>query len=323
MNILSFANPFSPFMPPQASTVAGEVDLLYGFIFWLSVVFFFLVLGPAAWFVWKYRQKGDQVHPTPWITHNLPLELAWSVIPLILVVIIAVWGFWGYMSLNVTPANAEDVYVTGYKWGWRFEHRDGTKELGELHVPVGKTVKLIMTSMEDTNDKTPVIHSFFIPSMRVKQDLPPGRYTYLWFTPTVEGEHQVFCTEYCGDGHSQMLAKVIVMSPPDYKKWLDGDNLPEPTAQIGEALYKSKACVTCHSIDGTKLAGPTFKGLWGTQQPLVNAPPVLVDENYVRESILNPQAKIAEGYAPVMPAYQGLLKDKEVQALILYIQSLK
>jgi cytochrome c oxidase subunit II len=325
MNILLYANPFSPFMPPQASTVAGEVDTLYGFIFWLSVVFFILVLGPAAYFVWKYRQRGDEVRPTPWITHNLPLELAWSVIPLILVVIIAIWGFWGFMSLNVVPANASEVQVIGYKWGWRFEH-NGRKQLNELNVPVGRTVKLVMTSLEDAADNTPVIHSFFVPAFRVKQDIPPGRFTYLWFTPTEIGKHQVFCTEYCGDGHSAMLATVNVMSQADFDKWLKGDE-PLPAgmtlAQYGGQLYTKNNCNTCHSIDGTKLVGPTFKGLFGASQPLTTGASVPVDENFLRESILQPQAKVAEGFAPVMPSYQGLLSDRDVQALVEYIKTVK
>lgn len=310
-------------MPPQASNVAGEVDSLYGFIFWLSVVFFVLVLGPTFYFVWKYRQKGDEVKPTPWITHNLALELAWSIIPLLLVVVIAVWGFWGYMSLSIAPVNAEEIQVTGYKWGWRFEHRNGTKELGELHVPVGKTVKLIMSSIEEDPNNTPVIHSFFVPDFRVKQDLPPGRYTYLWFTPTVEGKHQVFCTEYCGDGHSRMLADLYVQSEQEFADWKKTGGLQEASVDVGAALYKSKGCVSCHTVDGSKLVGPSFKGIWGADQPLQAGPAVKVDENYVRESILQPNAKVAQGYPAVMPSYQGLLKDKEVESLILYIKSLK
>lgn len=313
-------------MPPQGSTIAGEVDNLYGFIFWLSVVFFFLVLGPAAYFVWKYRQKGDQVRPTPWITHHLPLELAWSVIPLLLVVGIAVWGFWSYMSLSVAPANAEEIQVVGYKWGWRFEHRNGKKQLNKLNIPIGKPVKLVLTSLEDDPNNTPVIHSFFVPDFRVKQDLPPGRYTHLWFKPTQVGEHQVFCTEYCGTGHSGMLATINVMTQADYDKWLkEGDALPAgmTLAQYGAQLYKDKNCNTCHTITGDKLVGPSFKGLWGINQPIQGGPAVLVDENYIRESILQPQAKIAEGYPPVMPSYQGLLSDNDVKALIEYIKSLK
>ncbi|HYE75420.1 MAG TPA: cytochrome c oxidase subunit II [Blastocatellia bacterium] len=321
MNILLQA---APFMPPQASTVAGEVDALYGFIFWLSVVFFILVIGPMVYFVWKYRQHGEEIRPVAWITHNLPLELAWSIIPLILVIIIAVWGFWSYMNLYVEPPNAEEIQVVGFKWGWKFEHRDGIKELGELHVEVNKPIKLVMTSMEDNENSTPVIHSFFVPDFRVKQDLPPGRYTTLWFTPTVLGEHQVYCTEYCGDSHSAMLAKLYVLTPEEMAKFRENGGLTgPPTAELGKDLYTKRGCATCHSVDGSRLVGPSFKGIWDSMQPLQGAPPVKVDENFLRESILNPNAKIAEGYPPVMNSYQGILRDPEIQALILYIKSLK
>lgn len=317
MNILL---QWAPFMPPSASHNAGNVDNLYGFIFWLSVVFFILVIGPGAWFVYKYRlKKGEEHKPTPRITHHLGLELTWSVIPLLLCIVIAVWGFWDFMALGVAPADTEDIFVTGYKWGWRFEHRDGTKELNELHLPEGKKVKLVMTA-ED------VIHSFFVPDFRVKQDLPPGRYTSLWFEPIGVGEHQVFCTEYCGDGHSGMLAKIIVMTKPDYEKWAKEGSGPEPgddMATFGKKLYAAKGCNTCHSVDGAALVGPTFKGIYAKPQPLVGGASVNVDEDFLRESILNPQAKIALGYNPVMPSYQGVLKEKEIQGLVEYIKSLK
>jgi cytochrome c oxidase subunit II len=319
MNIL-LQSLWSPFMPPPASTTAANVDGLYGFIFWLTMVLFVVVIGPAAYFIYKYRlKKGEEAKPTPRITHHLGLELTWSVIPTILLLIIAVWAFWDFMVLGVAPADAEEIYVTGYKWGWRMEHKDGTKELNELHIPEGKNVKLIMTS-ED------VIHSFFVPDFRVKSDLPPGRYTSIWFRPTGTGTHQVFCTEYCGDGHSAMLAKIFVMSKTDYEKWrTEGTPPPEGTSmeEYGKQLYASKACNTCHSVTGEKLTGPSFKGIYGAPQPLADGSSVPVDENYIKESILNPQAKIAQGYAPVMPSYQGVLKETEIQALIAYIKSLK
>lgn len=316
MNILL---QWSPFLPPASSVNAANVDNLYGFIFWLSVVLFILVIAPAAWFMYKYRLKpGEEAKPTPRITHHLGLELTWSVIPLILLLIIGVWSFWDFMALAIAPAEAEEIYVTGYKWGWRFEHQNGFKELNQLHIPMGKTVKLIMTS-ED------VIHSFFIPDFRVKHDLPPGRYTSLWFTPTdtQEGEHQVFCTEYCGDGHSGMLAKVYVWPKEKIQKLIDDGPPIPPTAEEGQKVYAQKNCNTCHSVDGSALTGPSFKGLWGTQQPLVDGTSVLVDENFVRESLVNPQAKVAKGFNPVMPSYQGLIAKSEMEALFAYLKSIK
>ncbi len=317
MNILL---QWAPFMPTAASHNAPNVDNLYGFIFWLSVVFFILVIGPGAWFVYKYRlKKGEEHQPTPRITHHLGLELTWSVIPLLLCVVIAVWGFWDFMALGVAPADTEDIFVTGYKWGWRFEHRDGTKELNELHLPEGKKVKLVMTG-ED------VIHSFFVPDFRVKADLPPGRYTSLWFEPIGVGEHQVFCTEYCGDGHSGMLAKIIVMPKDKYAEWLRVGTPLGPGETLedrGKKLYSDKGCLTCHSVDGSRLTGPSFKGIFGNPQPLADGASVNVDENFIRESILNPQAKVAQGYSPIMPSYQGSLKEMDLNALTAYIKSLK
>lgn len=329
MNIFLQSSVWSPFLPPQNATEAAAVDNLYGFIFWLSVVLFLLVVGPIFYFVFKYRVRaGQEAKPTPRITHHLGLELTWSVIPSILCLVIAVWGFWDFMNLGNAPADSEEIYVTGKKWVWQFEHKNGFKELNELHIPAGKTIKLILTS-ED------VIHSFFIPDFRVKHDLPPGRYTSVWFTPTDSGEakdkvtgiiadHQIFCTEYCGDGHSGMLAKLFVMEPKAYLKYLDeGDPKMVVTAEVGAALYKTKACITCHSVDGSKMTGPSWKGLWQGKQPLEGGSVATVDEEYIRESIVNPAAKIAQGYANQMPSYQGLLNKKEIAAITEYIKSLK
>lgn len=320
MNILLQSSLWSPFMPPANSVNSANVDNLYGFIFWLSVVLFILVIGPGFYFAWKYRvKKGEEAKPTPRITHHLGLELTWSVIPTILCLIIAVWGFWDFMALGVAPSDADEVYVTGYKWGWRFEHKNGFKELNELHIPLGKTVKLIMTS-ED------VIHSFFIPDFRVKHDLPPGRYTSIWFTPTdtEKSVHQVFCTEYCGEGHSGMLAKVFVWPQKEIDDFVVNGPIDfVVSAKSGEEVYKAKNCVTCHSADGSKLTGPSYKGIWGSKQPLSDGTSVDVDEEYIRESIVNPGAKIAQGYANQMPSYQGLLNKKEIAAITEYIKSLK
>jgi cytochrome c oxidase subunit II len=311
---------WSPFMPPANSVNSGNVDNLYGFIFWLSVILFILVIGPGFYFVWKYRVKqGEEAKPTPRITHHLGLELTWSIIPSILCLIIAVWGFWDFMALGVAPSDADEIYVTGTKWVWNFEHKDGTKEVNELHIPEGKTYKLIMTSQD-------VIHSFFIPDFRVKHDLPPGRYTSIWFTPIGTGTHQIYCTEYCGDGHSGMLAKLFVMPKKEFDQWqVAGPQPPEgkSMAEWGKELYNTKSCATCHSIDGSTMTGPSLKGIFGTPQPLADGTSVVADENYVKESVLNPQAKIVRGFNPVMPSYQGVLKQTEQTAIIEFIKSLK
>lgn len=309
-------SPLVPWMPSPESDFAQEIDWLYAFIFWISVFFFVLITVLTAWFAWKYR-RGETIKLTPRITHDLRLELTWSLIPAFLILIIAFWGFNTFIKGAVAPSDSYEVLVTGKQWLWQFEHPNGTVETGELHLPLGKSVKLVMSS-------TDVLHSFFIPDYRVKHDVVPGRYTSIWFEPKKVGGHQVFCTEYCGDSHSGMLANIYVMTPEDYKAWEKGITQVEPTAENGRKIYEKAGCATCHSIDGSRLVGPSFKGLWGTPQPIVGGSPIMPDENYLRESILEPQAKIVDGYqGQAMPAFKGVLNDSQVNAVIAYIKSLK
>jgi cytochrome c oxidase subunit II len=300
--------------PPQASTFAKDVDALYYFIHYLSIFFWVLIVAAIIYFAWRYK-RGHKEGVGP--SHNLPLELTWSIIPLILVIAMFLWGFKSFMYMSRAPGDAEQIQVTGKKWLWNFEYPNGQQAIGELHVEVDKPYRLIMTS-ED------VIHSFFIPSFRTKMDVVPGRYTTLWFEATMVGEQQVFCTEYCGDGHSDMLAKIVVHTPEDYAKWVEENQKEDtttPLPELGEKLYTSKACFTCHSTDGSTKVGPTFQGLFGkTEQTSAGA--VTVDEEYLRESILQPNEKVVQGYQPVMPTYQGQLSDREVSGLIEYIKTL-
>lgn len=305
-------------MPLQGSEYAKSVDLLYEFIFWLGVVFFIGIVGSMAYFVFKYKRVGEPRN-IPQFSHNFALEVTWSVIPLIIVIVIFFWGFDSYMSNRIAPNDSLEIKVYAKKWQWEFEYPDGTRTLGEFHVPKDKPVKLIMSSDD-------VIHSFFLPTMRQKMDVLPGRYTTLWFQPTVEGKHQVFCTEYCGDGHSEMMAELTVDSQDKYKEWIENGGLDKdtPLDQLGARLYKSRNCNTCHSIDGTRIQGPTFKGIWGRTERITGGTTVVVDENYVRESVMDPNAKVVEGYERgVMPTYKGLLKDREVNAIIEYMKTLK
>ncbi|WP_373047091.1 cytochrome c oxidase subunit II [Vulgatibacter sp.] len=301
--------------PPQASTFAQDVDALYYFIHYLSVFFWVGIVAAIVYFVWRYK-RGHREGVGP--SHNLPMELTWSIIPLILVIAVFLWGFKGFMGMSRAPSGAEQIQVTGKKWLWNFEYPNGQQAIGELHVEVNKPYKLIMTS-ED------VIHSFFVPSFRNKMDVVPGRITTFWFEPTMVGEQQVFCTEYCGDGHSDMLAKIVVHTPEDYAKWVEENQKEDtttPLPELGEKLYTSKACFTCHSTDGSVKVGPTFQGLFGKQEQLTTGQTVPVDEEYLRESILQPNAKVVQGYQPVMPTYQGQLSDREVSGLIEYIKTL-
>lgn len=286
------------------------------FLTWLSLFLFALIAGLAIYSAIRWRHKPGDV--TPHIAHNTPLEITWTIIPLFLVIMIFFWGFKGYLEASVPPSDAIEIQVTAQKWNWTFEYPDGNRAINELHIPVGKPVKFIMSSQD-------VIHDFFVPDMRVKHDILPNRYTEIWFTPTVAGKHHAECAEYCGKGHSDMAATIYVDSPKDYDKWLEtggvDPNMPLP--QMGALLYQTKGCATCHSLDGTRGTGPSWKGVYGSTQTLSDGSSVVADENYIRESILVPGAKVVKGYDNVMPVFQGLLRDREVNALVAYIKTLK
>ena len=306
------------FMPPANSTIAGEVDALFYFIYYTALVMFAIVIAGTAFFILKYRHKGKK-SLTSGIDHNFKLEVFWTVIPTILVFIVFAWGFKTYLKMNVAPRNALEIKATGQKWFWSFDYPNGANSVNELIVPVNKPVMLLLSSRD-------VIHSFFVPDFRVKMDALPNRYTTLWFKADQPGEHHLFCTEYCGTGHSAMLGKVKVVSEEEYNSWLsESANIPGGMTQVeyGADLYQKRACATCHSIDGRAGVAPSFKGRFGTVETLSNGESVTVDENYLRESILSPRAKVVAGYQPVMPTFQGILNDQQIDALIAYIKSLQ
>jgi len=307
-------------LPPQGSAFAGEVDNVYMGLFWLSVVLFLGIAFAAIYFAWRFRYKPGRV--TPHQTHNTTLEIAWSVGPLILCVGIFFWGLNGWMKYVVAPGEAMEVQVTAKQWLWTFEYPDGSRTVNELHVPVNKAVRFIMTS-ED------VLHDFFVPDMRVKHDIVPGRYTEVWFTPTVLGLHHVTCAEYCGKGHSDMTAKLVVDTPEDFQKFVETggtewEDYKTNPAAWGKLQWERKGCSTCHSIDGSRTAngGPSWKGIWGKMEKLNNGQTVLVDPDYVLESMMQPQAKIVAGFEPIMPTFQGLLRPHEIQGIMAFIKSL-
>ena len=307
------------YLPPAGSTIAGDVDALFYFIFYASLVFFAIVVMATVFFMYRYRRRGE-LQLTSGRDHNVKLEILWTVIPTILVIIVFVWGFKTFLKMHVVPNEAIEIKATGQKWFWTFDYPGGANTVNDLVVPVGKPVKLLLSSQD-------VIHSFFVPDFRVKMDVLPNRYTLTWFEATKTGEFQIFCTEYCGKGHSEMLGKVKVLSEVDYNAWLEKSSVAIPEGmsleQAGAELYSSKACITCHSIDGKPGVAPSFKGRFGTMQRMGDGSNVKIDENYLRESILNPQAKVAEGFAPVMPTFQGILKDRQIDALIAYIKSVQ
>lgn len=307
------------FMLPELKsplTGAGS-DAVMGFIHLVS----FIILGGITiamiYYTVKYRRKSEE-DETPLITHNNQIEIAWSVIPLILVLIVFGWGYNDYLNLRTVPDNAYEVQVTGFKWGWTFKYNTGAQVPGELHVPKGRPVKLVMKS-ED------VIHSFFVPDYRVKQDVLPNRYTTLWFQAEEAGESQVFCTEYCGTSHSDMLAKVIVHEPQDFENWLkqQGSGGGGTPVERGENLTAIQGCVTCHSTDGSTKIGPTFQGLFGSEKTFEDGTSTTADENYIRESILDPSAKIVQGFQNQMVSFEGRLSDDDISDIIEYIKTLE
>ena len=308
------------FLTQGGSTIAGEVDALFYFLVYASIVFFGIVVFGIIYFSIRYRSRlGETVTTTSPIADNIKLELLWSIIPTILVVIVFFWGFNLYLKMNVVPKDAIEIKVTGQKWFWTFDYPDGANTVNELVVPVNKPVKLLMSSRD-------VIHSFFVPDFRIKMDVLPNRYTIAWFEASRIGGHNLFCTEFCGKGHSEMIGRVRVISEREYAEWLEtsfqtGEGMtPE---EYGEQLFVSKACHTCHSTEGKAMVGPSLNGVFGKPVMLASGGEVTVDENYIRESLLEPQASIVAGFQPVMPTYQGIIKDGQIDALIAYIKSLK
>ncbi len=336
-------------LPVAATDVAQSWDTLYWFLVYTSAIFFVGICIAMAVFVIKYRK---QVHKKPKYIHgHTGLEVVWTIIPSILLFVMFGWGWSVYRDMTHAPSDSMEVRVIGKQWLWQFVYKNGTSTIGDLYVPVNKPVKLIMSS-ED------VLHAFFIPNFRVKSDVVPGMYTSVWFEAKMPGIHQVFCTEYCGTSHSGMLARVIVLTDVQWKDWLSGkkidvDSLPaDPTfpgfranrlgegltdeapakggqmslAEKGKALVAAKGCLACHTADGSKLVGPSYKGIYGSEVKVTEngkAITVKVDDNYIRESIENPTAKIVEGFPPSMPPYKGLVSEEELASIIEYIKSLK
>jgi cytochrome c oxidase subunit II len=303
----------TPLFPESASTMAPRVDALYFFLIGLAVFFSLLIAGLITYYALKFRRRspraiGAQSHG------NLTLELAWTVIPLMITMVIFVWGAGLYFAMSRPPDDALDIYVVGKQWMWKFQHLDGQREINELHVPAGRAIRLIATS-ED------VIHDWFVPAFRVKADVIPGRYVKIWFEATKPGRYHLFCAEYCGTKHSGMTGEVVVMKPRDYQLWLSGGETGGTLASAGERLFVDLACNTCHRPD-SQGRGPVLDGLIGRTVKLQSGESIVADEAYVRESILNPSAKITSGYQPIMPTFQGLVTEEQVLQIIEYVKSL-
>jgi len=265
-----------------------------------------------AIFSMKYRRRHGR-EATP-IEGSLILEISWSVIPLGIFMVIFLWGAVIFFDERTPPQDATEIYVVAKQWMWKLQHPEGQRELNELHVPVGRDIKLIMTSQD-------VIHSFYVPAFRIKQDVLPGRYTTMWFRATRPGTYHLFCAQYCGTQHSGMIGDVVVMEPAEYQTWLSGGVPAGSLAQTGQALFQQLGCSTCHRFD-VQGRGPNLTGVFGKLVSLEDGRTVVADENYVRESILVPAAKVVSGFKPVMPSFQGQVSEEQLDALIAYVKSL-
>jgi cytochrome c oxidase subunit 2 len=302
-----------PLFPEQASTVASRVDALYLFLIAISVFFSLLIAGLVVVFAVQFRRRSDDEQPRE-ILGSFALELTWTLVPLAIVMVVFFWSAQVYFNLQRVPPNAMEVYVVGKRWMWKAQHMTGQREINELHVPMGVPVKITLAS-ED------VIHSFYVPAFRVKKDAVPGRYQHLWFQATKPGTYHLFCAEYCGTKHSGMIGWVTVMEPAAFQTWLAGGPPSATPAVAGQKLFTDLGCVTCHRPD-TEGRGPRLDGLYGSTQALASGETVTVDETYIRESILNPAGKVAAGYQPIMPTFQGRVDEDGLLQLTAYIRSL-
>ncbi|WP_186646147.1 cytochrome c oxidase subunit II [Fluviispira vulneris] len=310
-------------LPQNASPMTSGQDALFYFIYSLSVFFFVLVVGFMIFFAWKYRKRKEG-ESTANIHGNTKLEIIWSVIPGLLFVAIFVWGFFDWIKLNVVPQGALEVKVTGRKWDWLFTDQKSGAETSDLIVPINTPVRLTMSSAD-------VIHGFYIPDFRINRDVLPNQYTVVWFKAEKEGQYPILCTQYCGTKHSQMVRYVKVVSEEEYNKaMIAAQGAGLTPVELGKKIFAGKgACASCHSVtpDKTRLVGPPLFGAYGENQTVNDKngkkETLKFDDNYIRESIVDPNVRVVVGYPPVMPSYQGQFNEKEMNALVEYIKSLK
>jgi len=308
-----------PLFPEQASTVAASVDHLYWFLIAISLFFGALIATLLLTFAIKFRRRsgGEVAEQPPPARHDprtFALEVAWSVIPLVIAMFVFVWGASLYFRISRPPDDAMNILVSGKRWMWKLQHLNGRREINELHVPVNRAVKLTMSS-ED------VIHSFYIPAFRIKADVFPGRLSSTWFEATKTGRYHLFCAEYCGAKHSEMGGWVTVMEPAEFQAWLAGEGALTSPASAGEKLFGSLGCASCHRKDAQG-RGPHLEGLYGKPVTLADGRAVVADEDYIRESIVDPAAKVVSGYSPLMPTFRGLVSEPGILELIEYVKSL-
>jgi cytochrome c oxidase subunit 2 len=305
-----------PVSPPQASNWAAEHDTIFWALTALTTFFSVTVGALAIYFALKYRQ-GNKVDRSRPVYEDLRMELAWTITPALLGLVMYFFGARLFVQMRTMPKDAENIFVIGKQWMWHVQHANGTRENNTLHVPVGKPIKLTMISQD-------VIHAFYIPAFRVQYHVVPGRYTHMWFTPTKEGEYHLFCGMYCGTQHSEMGGKVTVMSQAAYAEWLANGGeygRSESMAQAGQRLYSKLACNNCHGAEDN-LRAPSLANIIGRQRRLQTGETISADEGYLRESILRPWNRLTTGYGPTMPPYEGQISEEDVLSLVAYIKTI-
>jgi cytochrome c oxidase subunit 2 len=316
-------------MPEKASTVANDVDGVFYFVFWITVFFTLLISVLTTVFVIKYRYRpGQRESAEKAPAHNTALELTWTIVPTVIVLIVFYFGFRGYLNMAVAPPHAYEITVTARSWNWEFTYPNGVVS-PELHVPKDVPVRLVLTVPNDASSRD-VLHSFFVPQFRVKKDAVPGRFNTVWFQATElspPGGFDIYCTEYCGTGHSRMRSHAIVHDMTGFKKWLEeaGDWQKQEgmtSIKAGENFVKTRGCLQCHSLDGTRLIGPSLKNVYGEEQTLRDGTKVIADADYIRESLYEPTAKIVAGFEPQMPSYKASFKEQDVRAIADYLRTL-
>jgi len=298
--------------PPQASTSAHQVDALFFALILVSLFFIAVVFLPILFFCVKYRRGSSADRSNPSNGSNL-VEVGWTTLPTLMGLAIFSWGAVDYFRIERRPSNALDVQVVGKQWMWKVQHAEGKREINELHIPVNRTVALTLISQD-------VIHSFFVPAFRVKQDVIPGRYTSEWFKPTHTGEYRIFCSQYCGTQHAQMIGRVVVMQSRAYENWLKAGEQTESIVRAGERLFHDRGCSGCHAAN-SKFHAPLLQGLYRNPVPLADGSVVTADDQYLRDSILQPAKQISAGYDNIMPSFSGHLTEDEIMELIAYVKA--
>src|SRR6187549_1417019 len=313
-NLIMQTTSWVPLFPEQASTFAWQVDALYFYLIVVSIVFSIPIVVAVFVFAIKYRET--EKFATPEEMHgSMVLETVWSIIPFVVSMTIFLGGAIVYFNQFNPPADSMNIYVVGKQWMWKAQHETGQREINELHIPVGRPVKLTMTT-ED------VLHDFYIPAFRTKADVVPGRYTYLWFEPTKPGKYHLFCAEYCGLNHSGMGGSVYVMEQRDFDNWLSGNVSGQTPVEAGKDLFENKlGCASCHA-GGPTQRGAKLEGIFNHDVKLVGGATATVNDEYIRNSILNPTSQVVEGFQPIMPTFKGQVTEEQLVSLVAYIKSL-